>query len=119
MLVFHLIFWIISFLIIFLKNIASQSAITTGGAFQGNYQVPPNYFKDSIQYVYDRYAVPNNKPFVLSEAAGAWEVPLSGSAPPNQVTQSQMQGVCILYLYIFMLFNSIYLGILVSSICHN
>lgn len=71
---------------------SSQSAITTGGAFQGNYQVPPNYFKDSIQYVYDRYAVPNNKPFVLSEAAGAWEVPLSGSAPPNQVTQSQMQG---------------------------
>ncbi|KAI9352304.1 glycoside hydrolase superfamily [Zopfochytrium polystomum] len=70
---------------------ASQSVITNGGAFQGNYPVPAQYFVNSIMYVYNNYAAPYNKPFVLSEASAAWEIPENGAAPPDQVTQAELQ----------------------------
>ncbi|KAJ1568553.1 hypothetical protein HK405_000639 [Cladochytrium tenue] len=72
-------------------NNPSQSVINNGGTYAGNYAPGSTYLTDSIQYVYSTYATPNSKPFVISEASAAWEVPLTGAAPANQVTQPEIQ----------------------------
>ncbi|KAJ3347915.1 hypothetical protein HDU83_001677 [Entophlyctis luteolus] len=38
-----------------------------------NNAMPASYISDSIQTVYNEYALLYNKPFVISEASGAWE----------------------------------------------
>ncbi|KAI9326230.1 glycoside hydrolase superfamily [Zopfochytrium polystomum] len=68
---------------------SSQSVINSGGVLTGNYAPSANYFADSISYVYNTYAVPNNKLFVVSEASAAWET--ASTIVNNQVTQPEMQ----------------------------
>ncbi|KAI9326627.1 glycoside hydrolase superfamily [Obelidium mucronatum] len=56
--------------------------------FGSNPSIPLSYAADSIATVYNEYAAPYNKPFVISEASGGWEVGVSSSV--DQATfQSQ------------------------------
>ncbi|KAJ3332631.1 hypothetical protein HDU76_013586 [Blyttiomyces sp. JEL0837] len=70
---------------------ASQS-LFWGQPFGGNTPAPANYFANSINYVYTTYAQGYNKPFVLSEASAAWEIPFPGDpVPADHCTQAEMQ----------------------------
>ncbi|KAJ3191925.1 hypothetical protein HK101_007283 [Irineochytrium annulatum] len=49
---------------------------------------PSNYVPDAVENVYKTYAVAYNKPFIISEASGAYE---TGPNITSSVTQAQLQ----------------------------
>ncbi|ORY50891.1 glycoside hydrolase [Rhizoclosmatium globosum] len=58
--------------------------------FGSNGAMPTSYINESIYTIYNEYAVTFNKPFVISEASGAWEsgsgtLPGTGQFIPNVV----------------------------------
>ncbi|KAI9337139.1 glycoside hydrolase superfamily [Zopfochytrium polystomum] len=59
--------------------------------YAGNAPVDDGYVAKEIDFVYNTFAVAYNKPFVISEASYAWEIPLGGGSFADTVGQVEAQ----------------------------